>query len=314
MANRAAPTPLPPESTKRTQQLIAIVPFGNAFSAVPDPIALSPTVFVRSITATEYGTIAKSAPKYAESVNPNAFAVYVSDLHRAENARQRIDAATIAATYALNNSRGQAPLRPQAAFLLQGKRSPTVANAFPTPISEFSSAGDSGVFNFAANVDPADVIALYEIVEIVWKKHHRLRITLQRYCTSLLRMNLEDRVIELAIALESLISTEKTELKFKFSHLLAFASRADPENRKTAHKHLAKLYDARSSIVHGSSGAESSDKTLEYVREHWDALDEIARRAINYFLLFAIQGAPDQFMSHLAAAIQQWEQRVGSAQ
>jgi Apea-like HEPN len=90
----------------------------------------------------------------------------------------------------------------------------------------------------------------------------------------------DDALVDGVIALESLFGTGKSEVGFRLQTALAFLLGASEEERRTIHKEVGELYDARSNVVHGSGGP-----SREHVLELRQRAVELAVRSMR--LLFS---------------------------
>jgi hypothetical protein len=88
-------------------------------------------------------------------------------------------------------------------------------------------------------------------------------LALDLYVASLHRVNLRERAVDIAIALENLyLGKEREESRYRFQlHVLAFARRLKATDRVDIGT-AKKLYDARSSVVHGTKPPSDAMKLL----------------------------------------------------
>jgi hypothetical protein len=129
------------------------------------------------------------------------------------------------------------------------------------------------------------------------RKDSSINVTVDRFIQSLSRNDIQSRVVDLCICIESLLPFQ-TEIKFRFSLFGALLTSQDFEKRKSVFKNLGVLYDARSSIVHGS---ENAVKSLSKLEGSWDSLFEIARYTMIYKLSYLEQNDPKTWKDHLEA-------------
>jgi hypothetical protein len=133
-------------------------------------------------------------------------------------------------------------------------------------------------------------------------------IAVERFSWSFGKHAAEDKVIDLAIALESLLcrGNDKAQLSFKF-RLFGAAILSGVPGHDDAEDLLRDLYDARSSIVHG--GKRLSDLKRDKLsgcqpREFIDRCHEAARQVILSFLKEAERGrSPEQYLDRLQATM-----------
>jgi hypothetical protein len=100
--------------------------------------------------------------------------------------------------------------------------------------------------------------------------------------------------------LESLIKST-TEIQYKFSLYNAWAAEQDNENRKICSELLKSLYNARSTIVHGSAMSQKDyDKKIKPLLDQWDYVIKIAENAIGYHLLYLYANDIEKWYKHQA--------------
>lgn len=285
---------------------LAVIPFCHPIVGLIEPThSLDDNVFVRTLTAEEYGTIAQAKLDAGANIDAKAPALFVRYAIDGAQERQAVGLSALGVLYALNHVRASSPASFEFAFYLElkGDRISRLVDCAAVETNEFARAATSADYGIVAEFEPSALSPFVRLIANGLAKLPRLQITLQRYYNSLMRRSLADRVVELTIALESLISSEKTELRFRFSLLLAIAAHDDPSKRSSAYRLLQKLYDARSGIVHGSGKASDLKKLLVYLERDWADLDALARQIINYFLVFTEENDPATFNGHLVDVI-----------
>ncbi|MDA2768661.1 MULTISPECIES: HEPN domain-containing protein [Bacillus cereus group] len=105
-------------------------------------------------------------------------------------------------------------------------------------------------------------------------------IALERLTSAHNKVNLEDKFIDLAIALESMYPSVKGEVSFKIS--LYTAKLLD--GSQDTFKKVKNLYGIRSNLVHGNS-----DLSREKLQKKLEELDGIVRQTIVKSLEYSIQ-------------------------
>lgn len=131
-------------------------------------------------------------------------------------------------------------------------------------------------------------------------------IAIERFSWSFGKHTAEDSVIDLAIALESLLCrmNDKAQLSFKF-RLFGAAILAGTPECEGAEKLLRQLYDARSSVVHGGkrlAELRGRKELLEGMdpKEFIEKCSEATRRVIVAFLKEAEAGrSPEAYLRNL---------------
>ncbi len=106
-------------------------------------------------------------------------------------------------------------------------------------------------------LDQSGVTKLKEFEEkysrVDFRAFSSFKIALSRYISSIFKHNYEDILIDLFIALESLLANGNTEISYKLSLMAACFSDEDPKEREIVFDLLKKAYSVRSKIVHGDS-------------------------------------------------------------
>ena len=123
----------------------------------------------------------------------------------------------------------------------------------------------------------------FTVVRTAVKNHDPVHITLSRFNSSLLRSDPLDKIIDLTVAMESLIRSA-VEIKFKFALFNSLLSEPLTDKRFERFKLLQTLYDARSSVVHGDI-TKSAQKKIDHILDHFDQIVAAGQAAINYYLL-----------------------------
>ncbi len=165
---------------------------------------------------------------------------------------------------------------------------------------EFGLWGDSVTlsqqrFKIADGVSKAEVSELYNLTMGSINKTSSLRVTFNRFCSSLVKQNSEDKLIDLSIALESLVPGGG-EFKFRFPYFLSLISETSTEERKKNFDLLEDLYDARSGLVHGS---DDRSKQIKNCITNWGKLIQIARKCLFYRIVAENQNPAVVWKDHL---------------
>lgn len=165
-------------------------------------------------------------------------------------------------------------------------------------------------FTFSTGTSATQVSELYKIIELAAKKSPSFMITLSRYNSSVLRSTPHDRIIDIAISLESLM-TSTTEIAFKFALFTAFITRQKPADREQVFELLQTLYGARSAIVHGDVRGTSAKKKIEAVTKQFDHVLAVANAAISYHALFLFTNKAEDWPAHVEKLVLGTEQHIG---
>jgi hypothetical protein len=132
-------------------------------------------------------------------------------------------------------------------------------------------------------MNAGELAALASAVRSVYAHSPSAQVAVNRLLLSTYRTSDVDRIIDLAIAFESLVSSA-TEVSFKCALFNAFASRRTPEQRMSAFKDIKALYDLRSNLVHGALSADS--KKVSDFAVKMDGLYKLCAKAIIAYVFF----------------------------
>lgn len=125
----------------------------------------------------------------------------------------------------------------------------------------------SRYFTFSSmpfSLSKKELSLIYSNVIQFRKKHFKfLRLALKYYRKARLMKELEDRLINYFIALESLYSKDNTEITFKFSRRMALLLGKNSLARKKLVEKGNSMYRLRSKIVHGNESSMDLKQILE---------------------------------------------------
>jgi len=149
----------------------------------------------------------------------------------------------------------------------------------------------------------------YKIIDEVGNKNKKILFTIERYNSCIVRPNFLDKIVDATISLESLIPGRQ-ELRYRFALYLSFIYANDPEKRYQVFDDLLKLYDVRSSIVHGDVEGKKTAKKIEYINENWDKMLGICIGSLTYFLMYLHQNDLKEWDTHLMKLVFGLENRI----
>lgn len=155
-----------------------------------------------------------------------------------------------------------------------------------------------GAFQLTANATREVLSATYKAVTKTCTEHPAVLFTLERFNSSLIRAETFDKIVDITISMESLI-TGKDELRYRFSLHNAFVAASDPQAREDAFSLLQSLYDARSAIVHGDVDSKDNKKAITKATDNWLDIVRLAKATINYYLLYLGEYNKNEWNDHL---------------
>lgn len=168
-------------------------------------------------------------------------------------------------------------------------------------------------------LDSSEVEVLQKWVEVSKDSHSRSRLretengfrqmlfrSAEYYISSLTRGKVPERLVDLAIALESMFtpSSAKTELTFRISQNLALLLGKDPTERAEINNLAKKLYSKRSGLLHGQYDYNKFSRGEFVTDDENEAWTALIRRAIVRLAVLYLRGTDDRedFLTRLAQA------------
>lgn len=263
---------------------------------------ISEGVQVRSLSDSESRFILENAPKgFEHRAEPEQKAIVTIDLPKGSYVKVMQQIEELVSGIAMSA---------QATFNLVAKEDPLVitygviiSDAYITRlrgIHEFDMWGDTislrkKKYQMIKGVSRKDITGLFEKSITALNQSPETGITLKRFCSALARSSQVDRIVDLTIALESLIPGGH-ELRFRFPYYLSLLAEVDLEKRKEVYDYLQTLYDARCSIVHGS---DDDGKATRKALSHWEYIVRVAKTCILYRLEFEASMSGFEWKEHL---------------
>lgn len=114
------------------------------------------------------------------------------------------------------------------------------------------------------------------------KSQDRVHITMHRFNRYARSSNLADRLMDLAISLESLLENQ-TEVSFRFSVVLTRSVDKRAEEAIKVAELLAELYTLRSKLAHGDPGAL---KLMKKIRNRIAELHRVSREILTNYIFY----------------------------
>jgi hypothetical protein len=156
----------------------------------------------------------------------------------------------------------------------------------PYPINY--SAGYNGVFVIEENEVDSIVSFVNDLKNV---PTDLFAVALRRFHLYFDRDLIQDRAIDLMVALESMFSEDPEAIAYKIALRAACLIEPEAQKRKALFNFLKKAYQARSSIVH-EKGVNSwlEDKTYISTQTNLDSLEEVVRKSLLILLRSAQRG------------------------
>jgi len=149
----------------------------------------------------------------------------------------------------------------------------------------------------------------YKMVVKCCQDNPTILFALEKFNTCLTRYEIYDKIVDVTISLEFLISGTQ-ELTYKFALYNSFIAESQPAARCDAFELLHSLYSARSGIVHGDIASKDKEKTLKTVTDNWEKVLRLVRAALNYYLIFLHERSKNDWDRHLKNLVFGLESRV----
>ncbi len=263
---------------------------------------LADGVQVRSMTVEEARLISEEAPRgFGHRVEAGQKILAMRDLeggpyHRARISHEKaVNLTALGAQVALNLVAQSDPIVVPYGVV--------VSEAFTRRLRcvyEFDAWGDTIAlrrrrYRVKQDIGRSEVEALFQMALSAMEQQPQLQITLSRLCSALVKANIEDQLIDLAISLESLVPGGG-EFRFRFPYYLSLLSYSDAERRKDAFVQLRDLYDARSALVHGRP---DRSKFVAEVSSSWSRFVTLAKHCVLYRLEFEHRMKDSDWKEHL---------------
>lgn len=131
------------------------------------------------------------------------------------------------------------------------------AKARRPKVSSYQMQGLNGVPSQSLSFKNAvtiDLQKIYSILQSATKRDKSVEVAMGRLCYAIGRYSDDDRIIDLAVSLESIFNVN-SEISFQFSLYNALLFASDATERVDVYHTLRDLYKKRSRLVHGSTAS-----------------------------------------------------------
>lgn len=269
---------------------------------------LSKNVSVETISSEDFGIILSSSqPEYKDLIPAKPKCVRIDkvdpalspDIARAEGSK---------IAFLLNYFKKSQPVAFSFAVQITKKRKNRLDRFIDLPVIYDVHLHRKLNYRLRGNVQRDTISEFYRVVTQVHDKHPSVLMALDRFNAALFRVQPYDKIIDITISLESLINGT-TELRNRFSQYNAWVAESDVKKRKDCFELLKSLYDARSTIVHGSGMSQKQhNKIIDPILAKWDDIIKIAGNALGYHLLYVYNNDIGKWYEHqekLALGIEQ---------
>jgi hypothetical protein len=288
-----------------------IVPILNkSVSTYKGPIwYLSEGVCIETISADDYYIISNSSLRYKTLLTTKSKCVRINNVDpKYGEVVSRVESSKIA--YILNCFRRTNPAAVSFAAQITQKRKAKLDKIIDLSVISDAYLQKRTSYQIRADLRKDHISEFYKIVSAVHTKEPGILLTLDRFNSALVRQEDLDKIIDITISLESLINGT-TELRHRFSLFNSWAAEGDSKQRKETCELLQLLYDARSTIVHGTSLSEREyRKKIDPVLSQWDSIIKLAERCIGYHLFYVYQNDAGSWYQHQQNLVLGLEERI----
>jgi hypothetical protein len=152
------------------------------------------------------------------------------------------------------------------------------------------------------------LLQMFQIINQSIANDRNVYFTIRKFNSSLVRSDINDKIIDSTICLESLISGIN-ELSFRLSLSIAYITKSVPAERLECFTKIKELYDVRSKIVHGDLDNKALAKITD-INNQWDYYHEIIKSALTYYLFYVSSRTRDQWNTHLKNLVLNFDNRI----
>lgn len=253
-------------------------------------------ITIQTISPEDLGIIHKSVSEEYTSILPKNFKCITIDNFIGDD-KNAADVATII-TFLLNFFKKDSPISLAFCVKISVGKTKKYDKTIPFNFSYNVLSQRTTEYKIKTGNSLETVSSFLKLINSVYTKQPSIILPLGRFNSSLYRNDTFDKIVDITVALESLING-KNELSFRFCLYNAITSEKDETRRKDTFALLKTLYNSRSTIVHGSEfQPKEYKKTIEPIQEQWGEIVAIAQRSIAYHLLFINSKSIEDWFVH----------------
>lgn len=165
-------------------------------------------------------------------------------------------------------------------------------------------------YRFRVGVTALEIANLFSQLLLALSREPNIRFALTRFSSALLKINKNDKLIDLGISLESLVPGGG-EFGFRFPFFLSLIADQAVDRRRQIREHFDLLYKARSAVVHGEDR-----RDIQSAVAQWDDLVSHAKQCLLYRIYFETLHLPVAWNDHLVdlaygQAVNIWDMNRG---
>lgn len=255
-------------------------------------------VYLTGLRDEDYGAIFSSAKREISAlVNPKQKVVYV-DLDSLDNfpIDSRRYCSLIRFVFSVFSEVG--PVACEFSVAFEKRRKARLVSVEPSHGALEAARSRASKFSFRSGCSVEEVSTYFKVVKGVLMKNPSFLLTIERFNSSVSRTDFLDSVVDLTIALESLIP-DTGEVRYRFASYFALISTGDLAGRDEKFKLFHKLYDVRSRVVHGGIDPAHMSPLARGLENQWDEVVKSTLDCLNYYVLFLHTHTQDEWRIHL---------------
>jgi hypothetical protein len=268
----------------------------STFRFVPGPVGyLSDIDFVRRINRADFDLLVHRLPTEYIGLLDSPFKCFYFMPEQSAVREEEIFSRAGLIAFTLNYFAAHDALEFPCAIVLQRRRRGTDIRFHTQPSA--SSVSWKSKYRLRARTTLADLRRFFLLVHDAETKSPRVRVMVDRFNSALRRERIEDKIIDLSIALETMLE-EGSEISFRLSLLLAHMAAEQRSDMPDRFKAFRTLYDARSKIVHGGLHSPKSRRVVAAVAADFDNILRFSKICMLYYFSFVETNSPASWNEH----------------
>lgn len=230
------------------------------------PIVLDNRIFVRDISAEHLGAILKKMPNIGSSIRGDSKCILIDCGDQTPN-EGNVRNDLLAVSFTVNAFSEEGAIVHDRSYSIGHARTHSVIS-----VHDYQSVAptDNQLLKLKSSAKPSELSAVFDVVKSALVKEPKFAISLRRFNAALTKSTPDEKVIDLAICLESMFEAS-SEISFQFSAFNAILSEPEPAKRQEVFRLLKRFYGWRSKIVHGTHSID-----LDWYEESWKRLTQLS--------------------------------------
>ncbi|MBN8816574.1 MAG: hypothetical protein J0J06_14150 [Sphingomonas sp.] len=276
---------------KKAATYSVVVPVLNRKCSLPNsfPVSLSDSVSIRKVRGDDLVAITEHDTEAASYLHGGKFTITFDDYDMAWS-KDQLGNALICALFSLNTISSGSALAVERAFILKSHRITKIEKTESWSGYNHAQQADFKIQSASSVKYARD---LYKAVSTAIAKYPPLRLTVNRLNSAIGRSAIDEKIIDLCIALESVFQSQ-TEISFQFALYNSLLSEGDKYKRREVFALLKKLYGQRSNIVHGNKDADE-----KWCEDNLPRLLSIAKTSVLQKIEFLANKTHDEWKANL---------------